>query len=99
MCYIKKKCKYTWFIFQNVTQPVKNYLNDPKRRKGKLPLSCSKKLTALLKGITSKYNGDFHCLNCLHSFRTGNRLTSHEKVCQNKYFCGIVMPSQNDNIL
>ena len=24
-----------------------------------------KKLTALLRGITSKNNGDFNCLNCL----------------------------------
>ena len=26
-----------------------------------------KKLSALLKGIISKNNGDFYCLNCLHS--------------------------------
>ena len=24
---------------------------------------------------------------------------SHEKVCKNKDFCGIVMPSEKDNIL
>ena len=29
-----------------------------------------KKLSALLRGITSKYHGDFYCLNCLHSFAT-----------------------------
>ena len=29
-----------------------------------------KKLSALLRGITSKNNGNFYCLNCLHSFRT-----------------------------
>ena len=29
-----------------------------------------KKLPALLRGTTSKNNGDFCCLNCLHSFRT-----------------------------
>ena len=29
-----------------------------------------KKLSALLRGITSKNDGDFYCLNCLHSFRT-----------------------------
>ena len=33
------------------------------------------------------------------SFRTENRLESHEKVCKNKDFCGIVMPSGKDNIL
>ena len=31
-----------------------------------------KKLLALLRGITSKNNGDFYCLNFLHSFRTKN---------------------------
>ena len=29
-----------------------------------------KKLSALLRGITSKNNGDFYCVNCPHSFRT-----------------------------
>ena len=38
-------------------------------------------------------------MNCLHSFRTENKLKSHEKVCKNKDFCGIVMPSEKDNIL
>ena len=27
-----------------------------------------KKLSTLLKGITSKHYGDFYCQNCLHSF-------------------------------
>ena len=31
-----------------------NSLNDPKR-------------SALFKGITSKHDGNFYCLNCLHS--------------------------------
>ena len=38
-------------------------------------------------------------MNCLHSFRTENRLKSHEKVCVYKDFCGNVMPSEKDNIL
>ena len=54
-----------------------------------------RKLSTLLKGITSKHHGDFYCLNCLHSFRT----EFHEKVCKNEDFCGTVMPSENDNIL
>ena len=58
-----------------------------------------KNLSALLRGITSKHNGYFYCLNYLHSFRTENKLKSHEKVCKNKDFCGILMPSQKENIL
>ena len=58
-----------------------------------------KKLFALLRGITSKHYGGFYCLNCFHSFRTENKLNSLEKVCKNKDFCGIVMPSEKDKIL
>ena len=54
-----------------------------------------KKLSALLSGITSKHQGDFCCLNCLHSFGTKNKLESHKKVCVKKDFCNIVMPYED----
>ena len=56
-----------------------------------------KKLYTFLHGISSKHKGDFYCFNCLYSFRTENKLESYEKVCKNKEFCGIVMPSEKDN--
>ena len=56
------------------------------------------KFPVLLRGITSKNNGNFYCLNCLHSFRAENKLKRHMKVCENKDFCGIVMPPK-DNVL
>ena len=49
--------------------------------------------------MTSKRDRDFYCLNCLHSFRVENKLKSYEKVVEKKYFCGIVFPSEKDNIL
>ena len=58
-----------------------------------------KKLSALLKGITSKNNGDFYCLNYLHSFRTKSKLESHKNVCKNKDFCNVIIPSENTEIL
>ena len=58
-----------------------------------------KKLSVLLRGITSKHYGDFYCLNCLHSFRTENKLESHKRVCENKGFCNIIMPSEDTEIL
>ena len=64
-----------------------------------LALTCSKKLSTLLRGLTSKHRGDFYCLNCLHSFRTENKLKSHEKVCKNKDFFFILISSEKDNIL
>ena len=44
---------------------------------------CSQTLPALLSRITSKNNGLFYCLNCLHSFRTKNKLELHKRVCEN----------------
>ena len=50
--------------------------NDVKTR---MALSFSKKLSALLHGITSKNEDGFYCLSCLCSFRTENKLRSNEK--------------------
>ena len=52
-----------------------------------------------MRGITSKYDGDFYYLNCLHSFRTKYKLKPHENLSKNKDSSQFVMPSQNDNIL
>ena len=59
-----------------------------------MTLSCSKKLSTLLRGIRSKYHGDFYCLNYLHSFATENKRESHKNVCENKDFCNAIMPSK-----
>ena len=59
-----------------------------------------KKLSQLLRGITSKYDSDFFSrLNCLHSFTTRKKLKSHKKVCENKDFGSVVMPSKDTKIL
>ena len=58
-----------------------------------------KNLSALLIGIRSKGNGEFYSLNCLHSFRTKNKLESHKRVCENKNFSNIIMSSEETNIL
>ena len=57
-----------------------------------------KDLSSLLRRITLK-NGASYCLDCLHSFRTKSKLESHEKVCKNKYFCNVMMPSEDTKIL
>ena len=78
-----------------------NSINDSKRRKRRAALSCSKRdnNSILLKGITSQHHGYFYSLNCFHSFRTENKFKSYEKAFKSKHFCGIVMPSEKDNIL
>ena len=58
-----------------------------------------KQLSALLLIKASENNDDFYCLNCLHCFRTENKLKSHEKVYKNKDFCGIAMPTEKNKIL
>ena len=44
----------------------------------KLHYLTVKSLSALLKGITSKNNGDFYCSNCLHLYRTKDRVKNME---------------------
>ena len=52
-----------------------------------------KELLALLRDITLKQNGDCYCLICLHS--TWNKLEPHKKVCEDKDFFVVVMPSED----
>ena len=49
--------------------------------------------------LLMNFSSYFYCLNCLHSFATRTKLKSQKKACENKDFCGIVMPSPKDNIL
>ena len=98
-CILKKKKIY-------LADVSKHNLNGEKRL---IPLMIQnrkewhyiavKQLPALLKGMTVKNHVGFYCLNCLHSFRTENKLKSHKKVCENKDFCNIVMPSEDTKIL
>ena len=45
-----------------------------------------KKLTALLRGTTSKHNGDYYSLNCLYLFRTKKNLNHMLKSVEAKTF-------------
>ena len=49
------------------------------KSEGRWQYVAVKKLWALLRGITSKHDSDFLCLNCLHSFPTENKCESHKK--------------------
>ena len=57
------------------------------------------KISVLLRGITSKHDDDFYCLNCFHSFRTKNKLEPYKTFYENKDFYGVIMPSEDTNIL
>ena len=58
-----------------------------------------KSISGLLRGITSNHNGDFHCLNCLHSCTTKEKLRKHERICNDNDFCHLKMPDEDNNIL
>ena len=72
---------------------LKSELTDTGYKK---PISS---LSKLYRGITSNNHGYFHCLGCLHSFRTDNRPKDHERLCNNHKCCQIVMPTKDKNIL
>ena len=55
-----------------------------------------KKLSALRRGVTSKYVGDLYCLNCFHSYNTKKKLTKLYKVSKNHDYCYVEM-SQKEN--
>ena len=64
-----------------------------------MTLSCSEKIICIITQNNLKNKNDFYCLNCLHSFRTENKLKSHEKIFKNKDFCRIVMPTEKNKVL
>ena len=99
--YIKEKeicLAYISKINSNCEKQIILLIIPNEEKEGLWHYLAVKKLSTLLRGITSKQNGDLYCLNCLHSFRTENKLKSHEKVCKNKDFGGIVMPPKNPEV-
>ena len=64
-----------------------------------MALSFCKKLSALPRGITSKYDGNLYCLNCLHSYRKKDKLKEHENVCKDHDYCYIEMLNKDNNKL
>ena len=58
-----------------------------------------KKLSTVLGGKASKQHDGSYGLNCLHYFATENKHESYKKLCENKNFCNIIMPSDDTKIL
>ena len=56
-----------------------------------------KSLSALLRRMTSKHDGDFYCLNFFHAYTTKDKLKKHRSVCENHDYCYVKMPKE-DNI-
>ena len=77
-----------WHYIALKSEPTDDGFNRP-----------TKSLPKLFRGITSNHDGDFYCLNCLHSFRTDNALKRHEMLCGNNDYCRVEMPTQFNKTL
>ena len=58
-----------------------------------------KSLSRLLRGVSSTHDGGYYCLNCFHSFRTENKLNAHKNVCENRDYCKVELPSNENNFI
>ena len=77
-----------WHYIALKSEPTDDGFNRP-----------TKSLSRLFRGITSNHDGDFYCLNCLHSFRTDNALKRHERLCDNNDYCNVEMPTRFNKAL
>ena len=58
-----------------------------------------KRVSGLLRGITSNHNGHLYWLNCFHSYTTTSKRKKHQRICRNHDFCYVNMPNENNKIL
>ena len=58
-----------------------------------------KKLSARLRRVASKHDGDFYCLNCFHSYTTKNKLEKDYSVLKNHAYCYVEMPTEDSKTL
>ena len=65
-----------------------NYSKQKKKEKKKVCIILQEKIICTTKRNNLKHNDDLK-----------KQIKSHGKVCKSKYFCGIEMPSEKDNIL
>ena len=56
-----------------------------------------KSVSALFRGITSKHDGDFYCLNCFQAYTSKDKLKKHASICENHGYCYLKMPEGNIN--
>ena len=56
-------------------------------------------MSGLFRGITSKHEGGFYCLNCFKSYTTENKLKKHKNVYEDHDYCYVEMPEEDNKIL
>ena len=63
----------------------------------KMALPFCKRIFALLRGITSKQEGDLYCLNCSYPYSTQDEFEIHKDVCENHNYCYIEMFKEDNH--
>ena len=81
---LKKKKIYPTYFSKYNSNLGKQFILLMISNREKQHYPAVKMLSGLLRGKTSKNNGDSYFLNCLHSFRTKSRIESDKKVCEIK---------------
>ena len=97
--YAKKENIYSAYVSKHNSVCEKQVIILMIQNEEKSHYLAAKELSALLREVTSKHHGDFHCLNCLHSFAREKKLESHKKVCENKDFYDVIVTSEDIKIL
>ena len=77
--YAKNKIIYPPYASKHTSKREKQIILLKIPKGERWDYSAVGKLSALLRGILSKHDDDFYCLNCLRMFRTKNKLESRKK--------------------
>ena len=80
--YAKKEKIYPGYVSRHISNREKQVIPLMIPNREKWHYFAVKKLSALLREITSNKDRDFYCLNCLHSFGKKNKIESHKKACK-----------------
>ena len=104
-CLLKKEKNYPAYVSKHNSNREKQVIllmiqtqKTEIKSEGRWHYLAVKCFLPLLRGITSKTNGDFYCLNYLYSFKTKCNLELHRRTCENKNVCNVIMPSEGNKI-
>ena len=84
-------------IFRGPSKILKNISWPPQKPSASRPLLPSYILNVW--SLASNHDGNFYCLNYLHSFRTDNALKKQEGLCDNNDYCSVEMLTQFNKTL
>ena len=82
-------------MFQNNSNPEKQVILLMISNEEGWCFLAVKKLLALLRGITSKRHGDFFVWIAFIFLQQKTHVDRVKKVCENKDFCKVIMPSED----